>query len=81
MRKLEKGMLIKTNYSGPYRIVNIIKESLIERAKVQYGEISYCGDTQSWNECFTFDFGLIHFWFNDSAGNTHVISEDYEDKK
>ena len=25
MRKLEKGMLIKTNYSGPYRIVSIIR--------------------------------------------------------
>jgi len=25
MRRLEKGMLIKTNYSGPYRIVSIIR--------------------------------------------------------
>ena len=62
-----------------------IKESLIQRAQEQYGEISYCGAARSWNECFTFtpDPCEIHFWFNDSAGNTHVITEAYpdEDKK
>ena len=54
-----------------------IKESLIQRAREQYGEISYCGVAACWNECFTFttDPDEIHFWFNDRDRNTHVISE------
>ena len=52
-----------------------IKESLIQRAREQYGEIRYCGDTACWDECFTVEFGEIHFWFNDQDGNTHVITE------
>ena len=46
---------------------------LIDRAKAQYGEISYCGKAESWNECFTEDDGELCFWFNDSDGNTHMI--------
>ena len=59
----------------------ITKLQLIKRAREQYGEIFFCGKSQTWHECFTEDDGELHFWFNDKDGNTHLISEPYENEE
>jgi len=57
-----------------------IKESLIQRARAQYGEILYCGEATCWGECFTHEDDEICFWFNDKNGATHMIGAPYKKK-
>ncbi len=54
-----------------------VKSKLIQNARNQYGEILYCGKATCWAECFTHEDDELAFWFNDTDGNTHVITEDY----
>ena len=37
---------------------------MVEKAKAEFGNISYCGKASSWEECFTIIDGDLMFWFN-----------------
>jgi len=51
------------------------KVSLMRKAAEKYGDnISLCGPTKSWDDCFTIENGEILFWFN-VGKDTHMISE------
>lgn len=48
--------------------------ALVERARAQYGEILPCSSKRSLEECFTAEFGLLMFWFNDQSRSTRMLS-------
>ena len=50
------------------------KASLMRKAVEKYGNISFCGNAKTWDECFTDENGEVMFWFN-VGKDTHMISE------
>lgn len=50
------------------------KQALIDEARRQHGEIKPCAG-KNFDECFTFESGELHFWFNLQDGNTKVLIE------
>jgi hypothetical protein len=53
------------------------KHELIKEARRQYGYIAPCANKQL-QECFTEERGKVMFWFNDSRGNTHMVSREID---
>jgi hypothetical protein len=49
------------------------EKNLLERARHQYGPIEPCAG-RTLRECFFYQNGWLQFWFNDLAGNTHLVS-------
>ena len=52
---------------------------MVEKAKAEFEDISYCGKARSWKECFTIDNGYLMLWFNVGA-DTKIIREKLQDK-
>jgi len=50
------------------------KASLMRKAVEKYGDISLCGPTKTWDECFTVNNGEVLFWFN-VGKNTYCEKE------
>lgn len=46
----------------------------MRKAVEKYGNISFCGNAKTWDECFTDENGEVMFWFN-VGKDTHMISE------
>jgi hypothetical protein len=55
--------------------MNKLKETLIERARDRYEEISPCPSKGSFEECFTLENNRLCFWFNTKDQSTHVLAE------
>jgi hypothetical protein len=52
------------------------KRVLIAMAKLRHGDkIKPCSNfkcTLGWDQCYTKDFGMMFFWYNDELGSTHI---------
>jgi hypothetical protein len=49
------------------------EKNLLEHARSRYGPIEPCAG-KTLQECFFYQNGCLQFWFNDSVGNTHLVS-------
>jgi hypothetical protein len=55
--------------------MNQIKQTLIERAKLKYGNITPVVFKESLEDCFTVELGFVWFWFNIDNNSTKVERE------
>ena len=53
--------------------MNQLKNTLIEKAKIEYAAIFPCSEKNSFNDCFTLEENSLFFWFNTSDHSTHVL--------
>jgi hypothetical protein len=56
------------------------EKNLLERARHQYGLIEPCAG-RTLRQCFFYQNGWLQFWFNDSAGNTHLVSVEAKEDR
>lgn len=47
-------------------------QELIDEAKKEYGEITFCGNKKSWKDCVTYQNGYMVLWFNVEK-DTHIV--------
>jgi hypothetical protein len=48
------------------------EQSLLNRARDQYGSIEPCAG-KTLQKCFFSQNGFLQLWFNDATGNTHMV--------
>ena len=53
----------------------IIKKELMDQARQQNRgkEISFCGQAETWDECFTVEKTFIMLWFNIGADTKAIV--------
>ena len=58
--------------------MNGVKVDMINKAKLQFGDIYPVGDKSSLDECFTIlsDRDTYLFWFNDKDNSTHTLQHE-----
>lgn len=54
------------------KMVPRLRTKLIQKAYERFGKIKPAGRAKSFHDSFTFDFGILFFWYNTADGSTHV---------
>ncbi len=54
--------------------MNSIKAGLISNAISKHKRIFPCRGCRSLEECFTFEKGMVIFWYNTEDESTHMLS-------
>lgn len=57
--------------------MNALKEELIKRAIKRYGDIKPCVGKKSIYECFTFEEGILMFWYNVKDNGLNSTHSEY----